>query len=138
MFQSQIIQGAYASEQRNQAVLESMGILHKGPIQYMVFKTQFENKEYYCCCSGGELIGSNVYFTPIGEGAAEALALLDVEGNDKDNIHVYSLQCQDDKSLQEQVKELLSPLPDRSRVCFVGDILGVLKGKIEQAFNVIS
>jgi hypothetical protein len=123
------------SDYTNQIVFESLGCDIEGHVQYMLFKTKVDdNKEVYCCWSGGNVTDNVIEFTPIGKAAFEALLNTDLS----DEIQLYAEQLNTDDDLDQQVARTLAKVPHHARVCFIGDVAGKLKEQLPRAFGVLN
>ena len=123
------------SDQTNQQVFDAIGYDVDGHVQYMLFKTRVgQEKEVYCCWSGGSVEDNVIEFTPIGKAAFEALLNTD----QSDDIQLYAEKLSDRRSLKKQVERTLNKVPNNARVCFVGDVAGELKEELPVAFGVIN
>ncbi|MBW8192550.1 hypothetical protein K0504_16035 [Neiella marina] len=135
MISSELIDNT-ASAECTDAVLDMLGMdkPEQGNVSYMVFDTQFEQKQLYCCWSGGHVIDNKVELTPVGVGALDALSRVDAKT--QDGIDMFVLNANDRDELIHEIKTALAKVKDRSRVCFVGDVSGTLRGWLPEAFNV--
>lgn len=130
---SKMITGVSASEITNRRITRDMGISPGTQIAYMLLKVKLENKNYYCCLSGGHIENNETYFTEVGKAAFETLLHLPA-GNDSDVV-VQEIKI-GQTPLEEKVKTILRKLPSGSRVCFLGDMAGELDGVLFNVFNV--
>jgi len=134
MIHSELIP-SLATEESTQAILSEIGLNQpQGAVGYMVFRVQFDDKEFLCCWAGGSLADGRLSLTPIGIGALEALSR--VEAVSREGIDVYGLNADSAEALAAQVEATLTRLPDRSRICFVGDVAGKLRTWLPTVFNV--
>lgn len=134
MIVSELIPGV-ASDQCTAAVLQEIGLNQPaGAVGYMVFRTQCGGKEFLCCWAGGTINEGRLSLTPIGIGALEALSR--VEADSREGIDAFAIDADSAAELQAKVAAVFAELPDRSRVCFVGDVAGKLREILPQAFNV--
>ncbi|MCM2678421.1 hypothetical protein [Echinimonas agarilytica] len=135
MISSELIANT-ATEECTSAVLEMIGVdsPKKGDVSYMVFDTKVDDKQFFCCWSGGEVKDKEVELTAVGVGALEALSR--VEAETREGIDVFVLNSSDRDDLINEVKQAFSKIEDRSRVCFVGDVAGTLRNWLPEAFNV--
>lgn len=123
------------SEDTNKMVFESIGYDIDGHVQYMLFKTQVDkDKEVYCCWSGGNVSDNVIEFTAIGKAAFEALLNTD----QSDDIQLYAEHLQSPETMAQQVARTLKKVPNKARICFVGDVAGQLKDELPKAFGVVN
>lgn len=123
------------SDHTNRQVFDAIGYDVEGHVQYMVFKTRVDqDKEVYCCWSGGSVEDNVIEFTPIGKAAFEALLNTD----QSDDIQLYAEKLTSRENLKSQVEKTLKKVPNNARVCFVGDVAGELKEELPTAFGVIN
>ncbi len=104
-------------------------------VSFSVWKTKIGLKTYYICLSGGELRDGEVVFTEIGELTVEALGNLPIP------FDHHAMNFQELKigsiPLRTQIKQTLLKLPNHSKVCLFGDMVGELDGVIIEALNVV-
>ena len=55
MLKSELVSDATASDDTNQFVLESLGLEHDGPVQYMLMRSEYADQIVVCALVGGEL-----------------------------------------------------------------------------------
>ena len=132
MFKSEIVSHATASAETNQFVLESLGVEHDGPVQYMVMKSEYAGERIYCALVGGEIVGNDVNLTPVGSGAYEALCSLP-----GDEITLYALS-DDDEVMAQQVPEIIASHKTGARLCFISNNLVERQAQILRAFSLYS
>ena len=128
MLKSEIVTNAAASAETNRLVLNSLGLEHEGPIQYMVLKSQFSGQEMYCALVGGEIVGDDINLTPVGTGAYEALCSLP-----GDDIQMYALS-DDDEIMAQQIPGILEQQKTGSRLCFISSNLVERQRQVMSAF----
>ena len=135
MISSELIANT-ASEECTSAVLNMLRLKapEKGDVSYMVFDTQFEEKQLYCCWAGGQIVEQEIELTPIGVAAIEALSR--VEADTREGIELFVLTAGSAEALLAEIRAALAKVEDRSRVCFVGDVSGRLRGWLPEVFNV--
>ncbi|MBE0364927.1 hypothetical protein PULV_a3219 [Pseudoalteromonas ulvae UL12] len=128
---SELMTGVTASPETNQEILTMLGMQeHQGDIQYHVYHTIADNKEVYCCLSGGVVENNEIMFTPVGLGAFEALTRIKPE---QEQYFAEELKIENG-SIKAQIEEILAKVPDQSKVCFIGDMTGDLKESIAELF----
>jgi hypothetical protein len=127
---SELLTNVTASEETNKELLEMLKLDHDGDIQFHVYHTQVDDKQLYCCLSGGVVENNEIVFTPIGLGAFEALTNIEVE---QDTYYAEELKVENGP-IKSQVEAVLSKVPADSKVCFVGDMTGTLKLSISEIF----
>ncbi|GGA62816.1 hypothetical protein GCM10011369_00090 [Neiella marina] len=135
MISSELIDNT-ASTECTEAVLDILGMDNpeSGQVSYMVFETKFDNKQLYCCWSGGNVVDNKVELTPVGVGALDALSRIDADT--REGIEMFVLSSNSREALIDEIKLALAKVADRSRVCFVGDVSGKLREWLPDAFNV--
>jgi len=129
MFKSEIVTNAAASAETNRLVLNSLGLEHEGPIQYMVLKSEIAGEEIFSALVGGEIIGDDINLTPVGTGAYEALCSLPGE-----EIQLYALS-DDDEVMAQQIPGILEQQRSGSRLCFISSSLVERQQQIMDAFS---
>ena len=129
MYQSQMITDAVVSDETNVAVCTSLGLSPQSPVQYMVFKTQLDDRSVTCCLAGGKVEGEEAHLTPVGTGAYEALQ--SISGNE---IQVILLE-DDDEAMKVQVSEIIANSTDGDRLCFISDKLVERQELLQSVFN---
>lgn len=134
MIQSELVVPSTASPESNAEVLHLLGVEEDVAPQYMVFRTQYEDKTFWCCWSGGVIEGEHVSLTPVGVAALEALSR--IEAPTREGIDVFFLAGDDVEQVQAEVDQALQKLPSNTRVCFVGDVAGTLKPLLPVVFGV--
>jgi hypothetical protein len=127
---SELLTNVTASQETNKQILDMLELDHEGDIQFHVYHTQVDDKEVYCCLSGGVVENNEIVFTPIGLGAFEALSHVEVE---QDNYYAEELKVENG-SIQEQIEAVFNKVPADSKVCFIGDMTGELKSSISEIF----
>jgi len=131
MFKSEIVTSAAASAETNRLVLNSLGLEHQGPIQYMVLKSDVAGEEVFSALVGGEIIGDDINLTPVGTGAYEALCSLPGE-----EIQLYALS-DDDDIMAQQIPGILEQQTNGSRLCFISSSLVERQQQIMDAFSLV-
>ncbi|GAB0084363.1 hypothetical protein I4I80_02730 [Pseudomonas syringae pv. tomato] len=114
-------------------VQEQMGLKPGQSMQFMVYEVEFDRKKYYCCWSGGEIIGGETHLTLVGQAAMEALANLPLGNNDALIVQELKLGP---TPLRNKIKAAFKRAPGNSKICFVGDMQGELDGHMHAAFNI--
>ncbi len=127
---SELMTNISASQETNQQIVEMLGMEHDGDIQYHVYHTQADDKEVYCCLSGGLVENNEIVFTPIGLAAFEALSQVSEQ---EDNFYAEELKIENG-SIKSQVEAVLKKVPSFAKVCFIGDMTGDLKESIAEIF----
>ena len=128
---SELMTDISASQETNQEILAMLGMQeHTGAVQYHVYHTMVDDKEVYCCLSGGIVENNEITFTPIGLGAFEALTRINPEQAD---YFAEELKISNG-SIKAQVEEVLMKVPAKAKVCFIGDMTGELKESIAELF----
>lgn len=125
-----------ATKECTSAVLETIGAEppKEGEVSYMVFETQFEDKQFYCCWAGGLVVDKEIQLTAIGVGAIEALSRVDA--STREGIELFMLTSQTKEELIAEVLQAFKKVENKSRICFVGDISGQLRTWLPEVFNV--
>lgn len=134
MIHSELIVPCTASPESNAEVLKLLGVEDDIAPQYMVFKTEYGDKTFWCCWSGGEIKDGQVSLTPVGVAALEALSR--IEADTREGIDVFFLAGKTEPEVQAEVNAALAKLPNMTRVCFVGDVAGHLQSLLPGAFGV--
>ncbi|PAJ76028.1 hypothetical protein CJF42_01975 [Pseudoalteromonas sp. NBT06-2] len=127
---SELLTNVTASEETNKQILDILQLDHQGDIQFHVYHTLVDDKEIYCCLSGGIVENNEIVFTPVGLGAFEALTNVKVE---QDNYYAEELKVENG-SIQAQIEAVFNKVPAESKICFVGDMTGTLKSSISEIF----
>lgn len=112
-----------------------MNIAQDVEMTFPVFEVNYDNKQYYCCWSGGEIRNGEPFFTPAGQAALEALLELSTGRNDK--IHIQEIKL-DEMPLKSKIKKVFKKAGMNTKICFIGDIEGELDAHLPQAFNLVT
>jgi|GEM_PF-2918370 len=131
MFKSEIVTHAAASAETNRLVLNSLGLEHEGPIQYMVLKSDVAGEEVFSALVGGEIVGDDINLTPVGTGAYEALCSLPGE-----EVQLFALS-DDDEIMAQQVPGIIEQQRNGSRLCFISSNLVERQQQIMDAFSLV-
>jgi len=129
---SEIISNISASVETNQSILSMLEMEHQGEVLYHVYNTLADGKQVYCCLSGGQIENNEIVFTPIGFGAFEAMTTI---ASDAEPQYYAEFLSTSAGPVRAQIETVLARVPEGSRVVFVGDMTGELKGEIEQVFK---
>ncbi|SFB77961.1 hypothetical protein [Pseudoalteromonas denitrificans] len=127
---NELLTDVSASQETNKQIIDMLGLKHDGDIQFHVYQTQVDDKEIYCCLSGGLVENNEIVFTPVGLGAFEALTNVKVT---EDNYYAEELKVENG-SIQQQIEAVFNKVPAESKVCFIGDMTGTLKSSISKVF----
>lgn len=134
MISSELIANT-ATKECTSAVLATLGVdSPEGDVSYMVFETEYNDKKFYCCWAGGQVVDKEIQMTAVGVGALEALSRVDAKT--REGIELFMLSAQTREELVEEVKQALNKVADQSRICFVGDVSGSLREWLPEVFNV--
>ncbi|MBT4522751.1 MAG: hypothetical protein HOC23_22355 [Halieaceae bacterium] len=128
MLKSELVSDATASDDTNQFVLESLGLEHDGPVQYMLMRSEYADQIVVCALVGGEIIGNDLNLTPVGTGAYEALCLLP-----GDEVAMYALS-DNDETMAQQIPNTIAEHKTGARLCFIGSNLVERQAQIFKAF----
>lgn len=132
--ETKIIEGARSNLDTENKLKELMGIDVDVQFNPMVFEVNYNNKKYYCCWSGGELVNKEPAFTLMGLGALEGLMNLSL-GN-SDTLVMQELKL-GQTPLSSKIKKTLTKQRANTKICFFGDLAGQLDGHMTSAFNLV-
>ena len=128
---ARLIIGSLPSEE---TIKEFMDLGHnKEQIGFIVFEVVYEGKTIYCAWAGGKVVNGSPEFTLIGRGAVESLMNLPMGSKD---LVIQELKL-GKTPISKKIKDCLSHLPDRSKVCFLGDMANELDGKLASNFSFV-
>jgi hypothetical protein len=133
-FAQVLLTNVTANNDTNKAILNMLELPEEKEVQYHVYEVAYNEKQLFCCLSGGLIDNNEIQFTPVGLGAFEAMTNIQTESEPEYFAEFISLENGD---LWAQIEEVFERVPDQSRICFVGDLNDDLKLQLAKYFTLV-
>lgn len=133
-FAQVLLTNVTANQDTNHAILEILELEKDQQVQYHVYEVAYFEKQIFCCLSGGVIEDNEIQFTPVGLGAFEALT--NIADDESSEYFAEQIELTED-GIAAQIEAVFSRVPDKSRVCFIGNLNDEMQNELGKYFTLV-